>query len=130
MSAHILVVEDNDMNFKLAQRLLEIEGYRVSHAVDAENALVQVHADPPDLIVLDIQLPEMDGFALAELLGQDEATRHIPLMALSAHAMQEDLQRAKEMGIAGYMTKPIDTRKFPSLVIECLNRGKIKKGTP
>jgi len=126
MSAHILVVEDNDMNYKLAQRLLEIEGYRVSHAVDAEKALVQIRADPPDLIVLDIQLPEMDGFALAELLGRDEATRHIPLMALSAHAMQEDLQRAKEMGIAGYMTKPIDTRKLPGLVIECLNRGKIK----
>ena len=118
--AHILVVEDNEMNYKLARRLLEIEGYRVSHAPDAESALLQIKETIPDLIALDIQLPEMDGFTFVEILKKDERTRHIPILALSAHAMQEDVQRAKAIGIDGYVTKPIDTRKFPAQISACL----------
>ncbi|SDT97056.1 two-component system, cell cycle response regulator DivK [Verrucomicrobium sp. GAS474] len=123
-AAHVLVVEDNEMNFKLAQRLLEIEGYRVSHAPDAESALVQIREQIPDLIALDIQLPEMDGFTFAEIIKKDAATRDIPILALSAHAMQEDVLRAKAIGIDGYITKPIDTRKFPEQVASCLAKRK------
>jgi len=129
-AAHVLVVEDNEMNYKLAQRLLEMEGYRVTHAPDAESALVQIRAGHPDLIALDIQLPEMDGFALAEILRADEATRRIPILALSAHAMQEDVERARRMGLDGYITKPIDTRKFAAQVADCLAKARGTRPSP
>jgi two-component system, cell cycle response regulator DivK len=108
----ILVVDDNPINLKLAVELLRCDGYTVSQAGDAETALAMIQAAPPALVLLDLQLPKMDGLALARLLKSDEHTRRVPLIAFTAHAMKGDTERATAAGCEGYITKPIDTRRF------------------
>jgi len=112
----ILVVEDNPTNLKLVTDLLEFEGYRILPAVDAEAALDVVAHTLPDLILMDIALPGMDGLTLTRQLKAAERTRHIPIVALSAFAMKGDKEKAVTAGCAGYITKPIDTRKLPGQI--------------
>jgi CheY-like chemotaxis protein len=123
MGIPILVVDDNPVNVKLAIELLRFEGYAVSHAIDAESAHSMIQTAPPALVLLDLQLPGMDGLALARLLKADERTRHVRLIAFTAHAMKGDTERAAEAGCDGYLTKPIDTRKFPGQIAAYLNGG-------
>ena len=123
MSALILVVDDNPINLKLAADVLAAEGYEVERAVDAEQALQTLGRRRPDLILMDVALPGMDGLALTRRLKADEATRRIRIVALTAFAMKGDDQKARDAGCDGYISKPIDTRKLPVQVAEYLKAG-------
>src|SRR5258708_39337829 len=114
--ATILVVDDNSTNRKLVSDVLGFDGYRILEAGDAEVAQEIVRATPPDLILMDIALPGMDGLTLTRLLKASEATRHIIVVALTAFAMKGDDAKARDAGCDGYITKPIDTRTLPGVV--------------
>lgn len=116
----ILVVDDNVTNLKLVSDLLAFEGYDVLNAIDAEEAQVILLTALPDLILMDIALPGMDGLSLTRLLKADPRTRHIRIVALTAFAMKGDDRKALDAGCDGYITKPIDTRALPARVAELL----------
>ena len=121
-AARILVVDDNPTNLKLASDVLEFEGYDILRARDAEEAELVVQRTPPELILMDIALPGMDGLTLTRKLKADEKTRHIVIVALTAFAMKGDDAKAHAAGCDGYITKPIDTRKLPDQVAGFLLR--------
>jgi two-component system, cell cycle response regulator DivK len=104
--ATVLVVEDNPANMKLATMLLHTAGHRVLGAVDAETALRLARDEQPDLILMDIQLPGMDGLAATTILKHDPATASIPVIALSALAMKADQERSEAAGCDAYIVKP------------------------
>lgn len=104
----ILLVEDNPVNRRLAEFLLRSNGYQVIEATTAQEALNQLKAEGPDLILMDIQLPGMDGLELTRRLKEDPDTRRIPVLALTSYAMKGDRELAMAAGCAGYITKPID----------------------
>jgi CheY-like chemotaxis protein len=112
----ILVVDDAPINLKLTDILLRKEGYRVVTACDAEQALGILSSLHPDLILIDIQLPGMDGLELTRLLRRNNGTCDIVLVALTACAMKGDDQKAFEAGCDGYITKPIDTMSLGSQI--------------
>jgi len=116
MGALILVVDDNPVNLKLACDVLEAEGFAVDRAVDADEAQASVRRPMPDLILMDIALPGMDGLTLTRLLKSDPRFRRIPVVALTAFAMKGDDRKALEAGCAGYITKPIRTRELAGQV--------------
>jgi CheY-like chemotaxis protein len=116
MSARILIVDDNPTNLKLASQVLEVEGCTVDQATDAEQAQELLQHMTPDLILMDIALPGMDGLTLTRKLKTDEKLRHVPVVAMTAFAMKGDDRKALDAGCDGYITKPIDTRKFPQQV--------------
>jgi CheY-like chemotaxis protein len=118
--ARILVVDDHPTNLKLACDVLEWSGYRISRAVDAEEALKEIELSAPDLILMDIGLPGMDGLTLTRKLKAGEATKHIRVVALTAFAMKGDEQKAIQAGCDGYIPKPIDTRVLAAQVGMCL----------
>jgi len=118
----ILIVDDNAANLKLARVLLQGEGYEVRTAADAEDALRQLSAFRPRLILMDIQLPGMDGLELTRRLKSDPATKDIVIIALTAYAMKGDEEKAHAAGCDGYVAKPIDTDALPRLVAERLAR--------
>ena len=115
-AATILVVDDNSTNRKLVSDVLGFDGYRILQASDAEVAQEIIRNTPPDLILMDIALPGMDGLTLTRLLKTSDATRHIVIVALTAFAMKGDDAKAREAGCDGYITKPIDTRTLPDAV--------------
>jgi two-component system cell cycle response regulator len=119
----ILVVDDHPTNLKLACDLLEFEGYRILKSPNAKEAIEIIERCPPDLILMDIALPGMDGLTLTRQLKADVKTRHIPIVVLSAFAMKGDEQKAMDAGGDGYITKPIDTRTLPATVAEYLKRN-------
>ena len=123
----ILVVDDNPTNLKLVSDVLEFEGYTILKAADAEQAQLVIERTLPDLILMDIALPGMDGLTLTRELKADERTKNILIAALTAFAMKGDDQKALAAGCDGYITKPIDTRKLPVQVAELLERNKIKR---
>jgi len=108
----ILIVEDNETNMQLSSFLLENAEYTVLKARTAEVGLVIARAQHPDLILMDIQLPGMDGLQAAALLKADEATRSIPVVALTALAMKGDEERIRAAGCDGYIAKPLDYKSF------------------
>ena len=108
----VLVVEDNTANMKLATFLLESAGHTVLTAVDAEAGLALARSDHPDLILMDIQLPGIDGLEAIGLLKADHATRAIPVLALTALAMKGDEERIRAAGCEGYIAKPIRYQQF------------------
>jgi CheY-like chemotaxis protein len=112
----VLVVDDNPTNLKLAAQVLELEGYDVLHAEDANQALTALQRHRPDLILMDIALPGMDGLELTKQLKAAPATAAIPVVALSAFAMKGDEAKALTAGCDGYITKPINTRTFAAQV--------------
>ena len=114
--ALILVVDDNVTNLKLITEILRFDGYRVLQAGNAEEAQEIIRNTRPDLILMDIALPGMDGLTLTRLLKADEATRGIVIVALTAFAMKGDDLIAKEAGCDGYITKPINTRTIGTTV--------------
>lgn len=118
----ILIVDDKPGNLKLARVLLRAEDYTVLTASDAEEALAALRKDRPDLILMDVQLPGMDGLELTRRLKADPATKDIKILAVTAYAMRGDEQRAFEAGCDGYVSKPIDTRALP-VTIKRLLRG-------
>lgn len=123
MTAYIFVVDDNPINLKLACDVLEFEGYTVGKAADAEEAQEILQNMTPDLILMDIALPGMDGLTLTRKLKEDERLRSVPIVALTAFAMKGDDRKALEAGCDGYITKPIDTRRLPQQVEEFLRKA-------
>jgi CheY-like chemotaxis protein len=112
----ILIVEDNAMNMELFSDLLIGGGYEVLKAESAEEGIRLAAANQPDLVLMDISLASMDGLAATQLLKKDRTTRHLPIVALTAHAMPGDKEKAINAGCSGYITKPIDTRTFVKTV--------------
>ena len=110
--ARILVVEDNAANMKLCTLLLTNAGHQVLAAMDAEAGLVAARAEAPDLIIMDIQLPGMDGLAATALLKGDPATAGIPIIALTAMAMKADKERSEVAGCDAYLAKPVRYREL------------------
>jgi len=123
----ILLVEDDVMNMRLAQHVLEVEGYTVLRATTAQEALEQVEFTLPDLILMDMQLPDMDGMTVVRILRQNAATRNITILALTAFAMKGDRERILQMGCNGYISKPIDIPDFIDTVRRFTNSGTGKK---
>jgi CheY-like chemotaxis protein len=116
----VLVVDDHPINLKLACDVMEHEGYLVDRAESAEAALACIDRIRPDLILMDLGMPGMDGFALTRRLRADEATRSIPVVALTAFAMKRDEEKALEAGCDAYISKPIDTRTLPARIAALL----------
>jgi len=112
----ILVVDDNVTNLKLIEYLLKAKGYDVLTAIDADSALDAVRAQRPALVLMDLQLPGMDGLELTRKLKSDPSTAAIAIVAVTAYAMKGDEQRALDAGCDGYIAKPIDTRALPQVV--------------
>lgn len=110
----VLVVEDNDMNMQLVEYLLEEGGYSIVKATSGEEALSLTRSETqrPDLILMDIHLPGMDGLSVVREMKADERTNRIPILALTAHAMRGDKDRFLEAGCDGYISKPIDVKTF------------------
>jgi two-component system cell cycle response regulator DivK len=108
MMPKILLVEDNEMNLDMLSRRLERRGYTVVTAIDGRQGHLLAHSESPDIILMDISLPVMDGWEVTRLLKASEATRHIPIIALTAHALVSDRTKAFEVGCDDYDTKPIE----------------------
>ena len=106
--AKILLVEDNEMNRDMLSRRLERKGFSVSMAIDGAEGLDKARSETPDLILMDMSLPVIDGWEVTRRLKADEATRRIPVIALTAHAMASDEQKAREAGCDDFDTKPIE----------------------
>ena len=109
---NILLVEDNAVNRRLAGFLLRSQGYEVREATTATEAFEMLKGDQPDLIVMDIQLPGMDGLEVTKKLKEQPATADIPIIAVTSYAMKGDREKALAAGCAGYVTKPIDKKIF------------------
>ena len=114
--ARILVVDDHAPNVELVSFVLDAAGFEVHGAVDAEQALDRLAQWRPDLILMDIQLPGIDGLSLTRRLKADDATRSIRVVAMTAHAMRGDEARLREAGCDGYIAKPIDVATLPDRV--------------
>jgi len=121
--ALILIVEDNEANRLLAGAVLEREGYRVEMAGNAQEALDRLAIGSPDLILMDVQMPGMDGLTLTRRLKSDKRTADIPVIALTALAMTGDRELTLEAGCSGYISKPINTRTFAAEVARFLSSG-------
>lgn len=117
----ILVVDDNPENLKLARLLLKTEGYQVSMAGDADEAMASIARERPKLILMDVQLPGMDGLELTSRIKRDPETRDILVIAVTAYAMKGDEERATAAGCDGYASKPIDTQELPKLIRRLLD---------
>lgn len=119
----ILIVDDNISNLKMIRLVLRTEGYEIRTASDSEEALTVLETFQPRLILMDIQLPGMDGLELTQKLKAAADTRDIIVVAFTAYAMKGDDEKALAAGCDGYVTKPIDTRTFPALVARFLEGG-------
>lgn len=120
MTHRVLVVEDNKANLELATDLLEVAGFEVLQAPTAEIGIDLARSQIPDLIVMDIGLPGMDGLEATRILKADAVTQSIPVLATTSHAMTGDQAKALAAGCDGYLTKPINTRTFADTVIRFL----------
>ena len=112
----ILLVEDNAVNRRLAEFLLRSQGYRVREATTAQAAFDIMRSERPDLILMDIQLPAMDGLEATKRLKENPATRDIPVIAVTSYAMKGDRERALAAGCVDYLTKPLDKTSFLQVV--------------
>ena len=120
----ILIVEDNPANMELATDLLELAGYEIHQAWNAETGLQLARTEVPDLILMDVGLPGMDGLQAAEMLQNDAATCGIGIVVVTAHAMRGDQEKALALGCVGYITKPINTRTFTKSISAFLAKVK------
>ena len=124
--AKVLIIEDNPANMTLATFLLQSAGHSVLAARDAETGLTLARAEQPDLVLMDIQLPGMDGLEATALLKGDEATREIPVVALTALAMKGDEERIRAAGCDGYIAKPLAYRDFLATISQHLAKAPLK----
>ena len=120
MTYKILVIEDNEQNMYLVNFILEKHGYQVIQARDGEGGISQARQQKPDLILLDIQLPIMDGYTVAHELRKNEMLAKIPIVAVTSYAMSGDRERALTAGCTGYIEKPIDPDTFITQVEQYL----------
>jgi two-component system cell cycle response regulator DivK len=125
MTQVILVVEDNERNLKLLRDVLEYAGYDVLAARTAEDGITQAVSEPPDLVLMDLQLPGIDGLEALRQLRQSPRTANVPVVAVTAQAMKQDRERALAAGFDGYVEKPISVRAFPDQVRKFLSGGEV-----
>jgi len=115
-SSTVLVIEDNELNMKLVRGSLTIGKYTILEALYAETGIQMTHEHHPDLILMDIQLPGMDGLNATKKILSHADLKHIPIVALTSYAMQGDEEKALEAGCKDYITKPIDTKNFLNVI--------------
>jgi CheY-like chemotaxis protein len=120
----ILIVEDNPANMRLIKMVLRDKGYNLLEATDGEEALAIAMKESPDLIVMDIQLPKMDGLEVTRRLRQASRFSQVPIIALTASTMEGDREKVMAAGCDEHVSKPVNTRRFPLLVAEMLRRGR------
>jgi two-component system cell cycle response regulator DivK len=120
MPKTVLIVEDNELNMKLFNDLLTANGYNTLQASDGRNVVELVRAERPDLILMDIQLPEISGLGVTKLLKDDPELKSIPVVAVTAFAMKGDEERIRQGGCDGYIAKPIAVASFLSTVAQFL----------
>jgi CheY-like chemotaxis protein len=130
MSGLILLVDDNPINLKLASEVLTAGGYRTVTAADAEEARELLDTLLPDLILMDIALPGMDGLSLTKLIKAEPRLRHVPVVALTAYAMRGDDLKAVAAGCDGYISKPIDTRILVEQVAAIIVKARVRAHCP
>jgi CheY-like chemotaxis protein len=123
MSRKILVVEDNDRNRRLLKILLKARGYEVVEASTGKEAMDYLDSHNPDLILMDIQLPNVDGLELTKKIKSNDKTKDIPIIAVTAYAMKGDKERILESGCDAYVSKPIDTQELPQLIANILKNS-------
>jgi CheY-like chemotaxis protein len=123
MADRVLIVDDNPTNLKLVAYLVKANGYEVDTAGDADAAVAAIAAHRPRVILMDLQLPGVDGLELTRKLKADPATREISIIAVTAYAMKGDQEKAFEAGCDDYVTKPIDTRALPQLIARYAKAG-------
>lgn len=128
--ARILLVEDNEMNRDMLSRRLERRGHSVSLAVDGEEGVAKARAEKPELILMDMSLPLMDGWSATRVLKSDPETRRIPVIGLTAHAMAGDRERCLEAGCEDYDTKPVDLTRLLEKMDTVLARAGGDPGIP
>ena len=119
----ILIVEDNEKNMKLARDVLTFKGYRVAEAVTGEEGVAAAGKERPDLILMDYQLPGIDGIEAFRRVRDDPATAHIPIIAVTASAMPEEANKMKQAGFDGFLTKPINIKEFTAAVVQALAKA-------
>ena len=112
----ILVVEDNQDSRELVVKILKNKGYQLIEAADGEEAIAKVYSEKPDLILLDISIPKLDGFEVTKRLKEQEDLKNIPIVALTAHAMKGDREKFISIGFEGYISKPINIHELPDQV--------------
>jgi len=120
MAKLVLIVDDEPKNVTLVRDILQVKGYETNEAVDGKQGVDLAKETIPDLILMDIQMPEMDGIEATGILKTDEATKHIPILALSSYAMMGDKERILKAGCDAYMSKPLNIKEFLSKVAEFL----------
>ena len=118
----VLLVEDNEANRVMLSRRLARRGYEISIATDGRQGIAAAQAEQPDLILMDMNLPEIDGWEATRLLKSQSTTRHIPVIALTAHAMISDRQRALEAGCDDYDTKPVELSRLLAKIAALIER--------
>jgi len=123
MTPRILVVEDNPLNLKLIRDVLRFSGYEVVEARTGEEGVVLAGSCAPDLVLMDLQLPGIDGTQALRALREDPRLEDVPVVAVTASAMKHDRERASEDGFDGYLEKPLDVKALPSQVGSFLERG-------
>jgi len=122
----ILIVEDNEKNRKLARDVLQFKGYRTVEAATGEDGVTLALQHKPDLILMDYQLPGIDGIEAFRRIRGDASTAHIPIMAVTASAMPEEAKKMKEAGFDGFQTKPINVKSFVQAVADALSAKSAK----
>lgn len=116
MSNTVLYIEDDPINRYLVQKLLSSKGYTVYEAEDGEKGLVEADRLVPDLILMDLQMPGLDGYEATKQIKSRSHLSHIPIIALTAHALHGEREKCLAAGCDGFITKPIDTKEFPSQI--------------
>ena len=120
MKEKILIVEDNPRNMRLIEMTLRAKNYTLLKATDGEEALDMAMREQPDLIIMDIQLPKVNGLEVTKKLRETPAFSHIPIIGVTAYAMKGDKERVIESGCDAYLSKPINTRELPEVIVEML----------
>ena len=124
---HILVVEDNLDNYELVRTILELDGYDTFLAVNGRDGVNAARKQQPDLILMDMALPEMDGWDATARIRKDPETKHIPMVALTVHTLPRERKRALDAGVDAYLSKPFDAIQFLEVVESTLKNAKKKK---
>ncbi len=127
MKEKILIVEDNPQNMRLLEMTLRPQNYTLLKATDGEEALDMAVSERPDLIIMDIQLPKMNGLEVTKRLRENPAFNHTPIICLTAYAMKGDKEKFIEGGCDAYLSKPINTRELPGVIAEVLSQRQMDK---
>lgn len=122
MDEKILIVDDDLDVLKLIHLSLEIEGFQITDAIEARDAYAKINREKPDLIILDVMMPDLSGFEFVKILKENPATKDIPVVILSAKAQQADINHGKEIGVTAYITKPFSPIELAETVKKILEK--------